>query len=83
MSTKCKVPAVGYRLSSEGHAQLCRITEHLLLLAELAKGYSPPDDKSSLPITVPQWVGCLLSISDGLDAVLGSLEWQGEALEEE
>ena len=74
-------PAVGYLLSEEGHAQLCRLAEHLWLLAELASGYNQLPDSPG-PSGV-HWAAGLTNIADNLDAVLGSLRWQGEVLEED
>jgi len=74
------VPAAGYVLSEEGHAQLCRLTEHLWLLAELAKGYTPPADSPSSPIEGFHWGAGLETIADGLDDLLGGLQRQGEGL---
>lgn len=72
------VPATGYVLSEEGHAQLCRLTEHLWLLTELAKGYTPPADSPPSPIEGFHWGAGLETIADGLDDVLGGLQRQGE-----
>lgn len=74
------VPATGYLLSEEGHAQLCRLTEHLWLLAELAKGYTPPADSASSPIEGFHWGAGLETVADGLDDVLSGLHMQGEGL---
>lgn len=68
------VPAAGYLLSDEGHAHLCRLTEHLALLVVLAKGYTPPAEGAYPPVEMFQWAAVLSSIADGLDVVLGSLE---------
>ncbi|MFT3667770.1 MAG: hypothetical protein QM795_04085 [Pseudoxanthomonas sp.] len=75
------IPTAGYLLSEEGHAQLCRLTEHLWLLAELAKGYTPAADSPSSPIEGFHWGAGLETIAEGLDGVLGGLRVQGEALE--
>lgn len=75
------VPAAGYLLNEQGQAQLCRLTEHLWLLAELAKGYAPPADSASPPIEGFHWGAGLETIASGLDEVLGGLRRQGDALE--
>lgn len=75
------VPTAGYLLSEQGQAQLCRLTEHLWLLAELAKGYAPPADSASPAIEGFHWGAGLETIADGLDDVLAGLRRQGDALE--
>lgn len=74
------VPAAGYLLSEQGQTQLCRLAEHLWLLAELAKGYTPHADSSPSAIEAFHWGAGLANIADGLDRVLGDLQRQGEGL---
>lgn len=71
-------PAACYLLSEDGHAQLCRLAEHLYLLARLARAYAP-DEVDDAPASIPptQWAASLHVCGDILDGALAGLRWQG------
>lgn len=70
--------ATGYLLSEDGHAELCRLTEHLYLLACLTRAYAPgAPDEEPIPIPPTHWAASLQLWGDTLERTLAALRWQG------